>query len=191
MSLKQYNKKRFFSDTPEPEGKINKGKQNQLMFVVQKHQASQLHYDFRLELDGVLKSWAIPKGPSLRPEDKRLAVAVEDHPVTYATFEGIIPQGNYGSGEVIVWDIGIYESADGDGEKKIREGLKEGKLHIMLHGKKLKGEYILMHMKDDEWLLIKKDDDYAKDVDITLKTKSVLSQRCLPNERKQRAVKEK
>jgi bifunctional non-homologous end joining protein LigD len=188
MSLQQYNKKRAFNDTPEPEGKANKGKQTQLMFVVQKHQASQLHYDFRLELDGVLKSWAIPKGPSLRPEDKRLAVAVEDHPVTYATFEGIIPTGNYGAGEVIVWDIGIYE---GEGERKIREGLKEGKLTIILHGQKLKGEYTLTQMKDDQWLLIKKNDEHAKDVDITIKTKSVLSQRSLPNERKSRTVKEK
>src|SRR5690348_1001214 len=152
MSLSLYKKKRSFGKTPEPEGK-KKSSEKELMFVVQKHDASRLHYDFRLEMDGVLKSWAVPKGPSLNPSDKRLAMMVEDHPFDYRNFEGIIPEGNYGGGTVIVWDEGTFEPAEGQGlsrreqEKMLLEQLGEGKLKFVLHGQKLQGEYVLYLMK--------------------------------------------
>lgn len=159
MALEQYNKKRSFDRTPEPEGKIQRGKQHR--FVVQKHRASHLHYDFRLEMDGVLKSWAVPKGPSLNPSDKRLAMQVEDHPVSYFHFEGIIPQGNYGAGTVMVWDTGTWEPLGDEDEM-----LNKGDLKFLLHGEKLNGEFVLAKMhsrrpgsKGTEWLLIKKKDD--------------------------------
>ncbi len=168
MSLKKYHQKRKFSKTPEPRGKTAKNK-GPLTFVIQKHAASRLHYDFRLELDGVLKSWAVPKGPSLNPEDKRLAVMVEDHPLDYADFEGIIPKGNYGGGTVMVWDRGVYMPYDGekreDAEKILREQLKKGHLTFILLGEKLKGEFALIKihgMEENAWLLIKKGDEYAE-----------------------------
>jgi bifunctional non-homologous end joining protein LigD len=170
MSLTAYNKKRNFSDTAEPEGKKKAAQAKQLAFVIQRHKASRLHYDFRLEMDGVLKSWAVPKGPSLNPGDKRLAMMVEDHPFDYKDFEGIIPEGNYGAGIVEIWDKGTYTSiSDDEGvnhEKLLKQGLKSGNLKFTLNGKKLKGEFALVKLKSDEdnsWLLIKHKDKYAVD----------------------------
>ncbi len=162
MSLKEYKRKRNFAKTPEPKGG-HRGTPAGLQFVIQKHAASRLHYDFRLEHDGVLKSWAIPKGPSLDPSVKSLAVQVEDHPLEYATFEGIIPQGEYGGGTVMVWDRGTWEPEE-DPEK----GFKEGKLKFRLNGEKLHGSWALVQMHgragDDgkNWLLIKHRDKAAK-----------------------------
>ncbi len=163
MSLSKYADKRNFKETTEPTGGKSSGKK--LAFVVQRHHASHLHYDFRLELDGVLKSWAVPKGPSLNPQDKRLAMMVEDHPYDYKTFEGVIPKGNYGAGVVHIFDDGIYEAIDGKNDSLIK-GLRDGNLKFVLHGKKLKGEFALVRMKDNEqnaWLLIKHRDKYAVD----------------------------
>ncbi|MCW3077690.1 MAG: ATP-dependent ligase LigD phosphoesterase module / ATP-dependent ligase LigD polymerase [Bacteroidetes bacterium] len=167
MSLQLYNKKRNFKDTPEPSGKTEKSK-SKLKFVVQRHKASHLHYDFRLEMEGVLKSWAVPKGPSLNPKDKRLAMMVEDHPYSYRTFSGIIPEGNYGAGIVEVWDEGEYSDLENSdlktAEKKLMAGLKAGSLKFTLHGKKLKGEFALVKLKgkgENSWLLIKHNDKYA------------------------------
>src|SRR6478752_5938588 len=172
MSLSLYKKKRSFNETPEPTGGKAGGKE--LHFVVQKHAASHLHYDFRLEMEGVLKSWAVPKGPSLDPGVKRLAMMVEDHPYDYRTFEGIIPEGNYGAGTVIVWDEGTYEAMDHDEqstkdqEKILLTELKKGDVKIVLHGEKLKGAFGLVKMHkgvsgkdrgENAWLLIKKKDD--------------------------------
>lgn len=177
MGLSDYKKKRKFDKTTEPEG--GKAKGTQLIFVVQEHAASHLHYDFRLEMEGVLKSWAVPKGPSLNPEDKRLAMMVEDHPYDYKDFEGNIPAGNYGGGNVIVWDNGTYEGLNGGGEKELLADLHKGHITFILKGKKLKGEFALVKIKngrqENAWLLVKKDDKYASDKDITLKNKSVLS----------------
>src|SRR3954453_2576029 len=162
MALQEYKRKRNFQNTPEPGPKLEKGKQHR--FVVQKHHASHLHFDFRLEMEGVLKSWAVPKGRSLDPADKRLAMMVEDHPVSYFHFEGIIPEGNYGAGTVMVWDTGIWEPLGDPSEM-----LKNGDLKFKLHGTKLKGESVLAHMKarrpgskGNEWLLIKKKDEFTK-----------------------------
>ena len=185
MGLSQYKKKRSFNKTPEPTGGKPGGKE--LKFVVQKHDASHLHYDFRLEMEGVLKSWAIPKGPSMDPEVKRLAMMVEDHPYDYRTFEGIIPEGNYGAGTVIVWDEGTYEPIEAaankkDEEKKLLQQLHEGRLKIVLHGKKLKGEFALVKTStrgENSWLLIKHNDKYATTEDITKKDKSVVSKKTL------------
>lgn len=167
-SLNAYNRKRIFNVTPEPEGN-EKGQSANLIFVVQRHHASRLHYDFRLELGGVLKSWAVPKGPSMNPKDKRLAMMVEDHPVDYATFEGDIPEGNYGAGRVDVWDHGTYEPIGEDGEvitpTEFSHKLKSGSIKFRLKGRLLKGDFALVHMKKDEktWLLIKHRDKYATD----------------------------
>jgi len=166
MGLKEYEKKRDFKKTSEPTGGKSTGKK--LAFVVQRHHASHLHYDFRLELDGVLKSWAVPKGPSMNPDDKRLAMMVEDHPYDYRTFEGIIPQGEYGGGIVIVWDEGTYESlaeSRADDVKALHQGLHSGNLKFRLNGNILKGEFALVKLHTDEksWLLIKHRDEFAVD----------------------------
>lgn len=181
MSLNKYSEKRNFNSTTEPKGDIAKSK-GELVFVVQKHAASHLHYDFRLEMNGVLKSWAVPKGPSMNPADKRLAIMVEDHPYDYKDFEGIIPEGNYGAGKVIVWDNGTYTLADtqeeGEIESTFKSDLEKGKLGIILKGHKLKGEFTLVKLKEKQenaWLLIKKNDDDASFVDVLLQDKSVLS----------------
>jgi bifunctional non-homologous end joining protein LigD len=162
-SLARYYKKRDFSETPEPRG-ARKKTAGRLRFVIQKHRASRLHYDFRLEADGVLKSWAIPKGPSFDPKDRRLAMHVEDHPMDYRTFEGIIPAGNYGAGEVIVWDEGTYELAEGN---DAAAEIGKGKIKFIMHGKKMHGEFTLVRIRGresdggDPWLLIKDHDEYV------------------------------
>src|SRR5437016_4670124 len=147
MSLTLYKKKRDFKSTSEPKGK-KKSEKEGLIFVVQKHAASRLHYDFRLEMEGVLKSWAVPKGPSLNPDNRRLAMMVEDHPFDYKDFEGTIPTGNYGAGKVIVWDAGTYrpyeEMTKKEAEKTLLKQLEKGHLTIILKGKKLKGEFALV-----------------------------------------------
>lgn len=187
MSLATYNAKRHFGKTSEPEGKrLATGKQRPLVFVVQKHQASHLHYDFRLEVDGVLKSWAVPKGPSLNPADRRLARMVEDHPFDYRTFEGTIPAGEYGAGTVMVWDQGPYAASGtadrANSEKQMRAGLEKGHLRFVLDGSKLKGEFSLvrMHGADDgNWLLIKKQDEYAEKEDVLAQDTSAATGRDL------------
>ncbi|MEO6232755.1 MAG: DNA polymerase ligase N-terminal domain-containing protein [Ferruginibacter sp.] len=170
MSLAKYKQKRDFKVTTEPKAAVKKNTPS-LSFVVQRHKASHLHYDFRLEMDGVLKSWAVPKGPSLNPGDKRLAMMVEDHPYDYKDFKGIIPSG-YGAGIVEIWDKGKYSNLENDGkataEKELKAGLKAGNLKFTLHGKKLKGEFALVKIKgkeDNAWLLIKHNDQYATDRD--------------------------
>lgn len=182
MGLDKYSQKRDFNKTAEP--KAGKSKDNdQLHFVIQKHNASHLHYDFRLEMEGVLKSWAVPKGPSTDPKVKRLAMMVEDHPYDYKDFEGLIPKGEYGGGTVIVWDEGTYAPIEEIKGKKaqdkyLRKQLQEGSLKIKLLGKKLKGEFALVKthgMGENGWLLIKHKDKYAATADITKKDKSVLS----------------
>ncbi len=153
-SLKEYAKKRHFKRTPEPRPKKEKRKIDHI-FVVQKHAASHLHYDFRLEMNGVLKSWAIPKGPSTDPTDKRLAVETEDHPLDYATFEGIIPEGEYGAGSVMVWDIGHYRTIK---EVPMETSWQDGHIEIVLEGKKLQGKFALIRMHgrgDKNWLFFK------------------------------------
>lgn len=171
MGLEQYKRKRKFEQTPEPEGRPRKSRRKRI-FVVQRHEASRLHYDFRLEAEGVLKSWAVPKGPSLNPSDKRLAVMVEDHPVSYAKFEGDIPTGNYGAGHVDIWDSGTWEPYDENhqpiSEKELLQDLKKGSIKFRLNGDKLKGSFALVQMKgtgDQNWLLIKHRDEYATDED--------------------------
>ena len=161
-SLTDYKKKRSFDKTPEP-GPEKKSSEWGNIFVVQKHRATQLHYDFRLEADGVLKSWAVPKGPSLDPNVKRLAMQVEDHPVDYATFEGVIPEGEYGGGTVMVWDYGIYAP---ENTKSVSQALAKGELKFSLLGQKLKGSFVLVRTRERQWLLIKHRDKYAKDENV-------------------------
>jgi bifunctional non-homologous end joining protein LigD len=182
MSLTKYKEKRKFEKTPEPKG--GKAENKTLRFVVQKHAALHLHYDFRLEMGGVLKSWAVPKGPSLDPKVKRLAMMVEDHPYAYRAFEGTIPVGNYGAGTVMVWDEGEYEAVDLIGktkaaqDKELRHQLHVGKIKFTLRGKKLKGAFALVKATsrgENSWLLMKLDDKYATPEDILLKDKSVIS----------------
>lgn len=182
MGLGKYFHKRRFDKTPEPKGAVKAKQQRakQLVFVIQEHHASRLHYDFRLEMDGVLKSWAVPKGPSMDPHEHHLAVHVEDHPYEYRKFEGVIPEGNYGAGNVIIWDEGTYEPrADtATPERTLLKELKDGHITFVMHGKKLNGEFALIKMKgkdDDAWLLVKKTDDYASTEDITARDTSVKS----------------
>src|ERR1035437_6628839 len=193
MSLDEYKRKRRFEETPEPPPKLEK--QSQHRFVVQRHDATRLHYDFRLEMEGVLKSWAVPKGPSLDPADKRLAMQVEDHPVSYYDFEGTIPQGNYGGGTVMVWDAGTWEPlspvpvngeyAPGT-EKEAAAMLVKGDLKFRLKGKRLNGDFALVHIKGragskgNEWLLIKKKDDrVVAGFDIDAYDTSILTDRTM------------
>ena len=186
--LTEYSAKRTFAATPEPAPAVPATGNGPLLFVVQQHAARQLHYDFRLECEGVLKSWAVPKGPALDPSEKRLAVQVEDHPYDYASFEGVIPPGQYGAGEVIVWDCGVYSPDEGgatwfhdrgQAERQVMEGLEKGKLSLLLRGEKLKGSFALVRTKDQkQWLLIKHKDRFAAataSVDIIAQNRSVLS----------------
>jgi bifunctional non-homologous end joining protein LigD len=184
MTLEEYRRKRRFGVTPEPPGKsdADKHKHGPLIFVVQKHRATQLHYDFRLEWKGRLLSWAVPKGPSLDPSVKRLAMQVEDHPIEYGKFEGVIPAGEYGGGTVMVWDIGTWEPEQPD----VDAALKKGDLKFTLHGNKLKGSWVLVRTRGfggsskPSWLLIKHRDKYASSKDVTvIEPYSVLSHRLL------------
>jgi bifunctional non-homologous end joining protein LigD len=185
MSLAEYKRKRNFKQTPEPAAKVKRSTSG-AQFVVQKHAASRLHYDFRLELDGTLKSWAVPKGPSLDPSVKALAVHVEDHPLDYAGFEGVIPEGQYGGGTVMVWDCGAWEP---EGDEDAAAAYRRGRLKFTLHGEKLKGSWALVRMggrageDGKNWLLIKHDDKYARRSDeyvlVEKKPKSVLTKRTI------------
>src|SRR5664279_528732 len=183
-SLSEYSAKRTFTATPEPGPVVPTAASGPLLFFVQQHSARRLHYDFRLECDGVLKSWAVPKGPSLDRNEKRLAVQVEDHPYDYASFEGVIPPKQYGAGEVIVWDCGVYSPDEGGtwfhnrarAEMEVREGLAKGKLSFLLRGEKLKGSFALVRTKDAKtWLLIKHRDRFVSAEDVTEQNRSVLS----------------
>jgi bifunctional non-homologous end joining protein LigD len=186
MSLQEYRRKRSFADTPEPSGR-RRGRAGgtRLRYVIQKHQASHLHYDFRLEWRGVLLSWAVPKGPSLDPSTKRLAMRVEDHPVEYAGFEGTIPEGEYGAGTVMVWDTGTWRPEDPD----VDAALRRGDLKFTLQGKKLKGSWVLVRTRGfprggssrrESWLLIKHRDPFASREDVdTAAARSAVSNRTL------------
>ena len=174
MSLVEYKRKRKFSETPEPKGAVKPRKAKALSFVIQKHDATRLHYDFRLEMDGVLKSWAVPKGIPTTKSETRLAMHVEDHPMDYGGFEGTIPEGNYGAGTVMLWDRGTYEAVTGDPS----DGYRAGKLHIRMAGEKLKGEWTLVRMRGEggkePWLLIKSGED-VKRISSKRDNQSVLS----------------
>ncbi len=175
-TLDQYNKKRSFTKTSEPAPRRKTSRTGRL-FVIQKHRASHLHYDLRLEAGGVLKSWAVPKGPSLDPDVKRLAMAVEDHPVDYANFEGVIPEGQYGGGTVMVWDHGTYRPENTD---DVAAALEKGELKFTLNGKKLKGSWVLVRTRNRQWLFFKHRDEFASSDNVTLtKPASVLSGRML------------
>lgn len=196
MSLEEYKRKRRFGETPEPPPKVEKKSGHR--FVVQRHRATRLHYDFRLEMEGVLKSWAVPKGPSLDPADKRLAMAVEDHPVSYFDFEGTIPEGNYGAGSVMVWDVGTWEPLSPTPvngkyvpgtDVEAAAMLRTGDFKIRLHGKRLNGDFAMIRIKarrpgskGNEWLLIKKHDEAVvegyniDDYDTSVLTKRTMAQ---------------
>jgi bifunctional non-homologous end joining protein LigD len=174
--LAEYNRRRRFDVTPEPAGKLGSAKNKALEFVIQKHRASRLHYDFRLEHDGVMLSWAVPKGPSLDPANKRLAMQTEDHPIEYNRFEGVIPEGEYGAGTVMIWDHGTWEPE----VKDVDRALAKGDLKFILHGKKLTGSWVLVRTRDRQWLLIKHRDQSASNEDITTaKPRSAASRRTL------------
>jgi bifunctional non-homologous end joining protein LigD len=188
VALEAYRKKRNFDQTPEPPGEVRRlRRRRKPIFVVQKHQARRLHYDFRLEIDGVLASWAVPKGPSMNPADKRLAVMTEDHPLEYAGFEGIIPIGQYGAGTVMVWDKGWYEPASG---LPVDRQLAQGKIDVVLHGRKLRGGFTLIRTatrssgrsQTKNWLLVKHRDEYADSswsIEAPALNRSVLTRRTL------------
>jgi len=174
--LAEYNRKRRFDVTPEPAGQLRRPRKNALEFVVQKHRASHLHYDFRLEHDGVMLSWAVPKGPSLDPANKRFAMQTEDHPIEYNQFEGVIPEGEYGGGTVMIWDRGTWEPEVDD----VDAALAKGDLKFTLHGKKLRGSWVLVRMRLRQWLLIKHRDKNASTSDIAAaKPRSAVSRRTL------------
>ena len=195
--LTEYRRKRDFKKTAEPEGgekpapkkRAKKASTKKLDFVIQKHAASHLHYDLRLELEGVMKSWAVPKGPSPDPSIKRLAMQVEDHPIEYNTFEGTIPQGEYGGGTVMLWDRGHYEPEKGEGEDGVREGYKKGDLKIVFHGTRMKGSWVLVRTRGwgggsgskPSWLLIKHRDEHAEKGDALVErhTTSVVTKRTM------------
>ena len=183
-ALAEYNRKRDFTRTREPAGVVPARRGRALHFVIQKHEASHLHYDFRLELDGVMKSWAVPKGPSYDPGVRRLAMEVEDHPISYNSFEGTIPEGEYGGGTVMLWDRGTYEAEDGGGAASLRRGYESGDLKIVLHGERLLGGWVLVRMKRPgrpQWLLIKHRDAAADaELDVTERyDRSVVSGRSM------------
>jgi bifunctional non-homologous end joining protein LigD len=170
--LTTYNAKRDFSKTDEPEGIARERSGGRLEFVIQKHAASHLHFDLRLELDGVMKSWAVPKGPHYDPRVRRLAMEVEDHPMEYNAFEGTIPKGEYGGGTVMIWDRGTYEADGGGGEAELRSGYDKGDLKFVMHGTRMLGGWVLVRTRRDprgraQWLLIKHRDEFATtDLDV-------------------------
>jgi bifunctional non-homologous end joining protein LigD len=178
--LTEYREKRDFKRTAEPEGGSKRAADSEkLEFVIQKHAATRLHYDLRLELDAVMKSWAVPKGPSADPAVKRLAMQVEDHPMEYNTFEGTIPKGEYGGGTVMLWDRGWYEPEKGGGEDGVRDGLRKGDLKVIFHGKRMKGSWVLVRTRGwggggssgkPSWLLIKHRDEHVEPLDTLTET---------------------
>ena len=190
--LTEYRKKRDFRKTAEPEGGAEAARDDstKLQFVIQKHAASHLHFDLRLELDGVMKSWAVPKGPAPDPTIKRLAMQVEDHPVEYNSFEGTIPEGEYGGGTVMLWDVGWYAPEKGGGEDGVRDGIRKGDLKVVFHGKRMKGSWVLVRTRGfgsssssskPSWLLIKHKDEHAARGDALVETHvtSVVSKRTM------------
>ena len=187
MPADRYQEKRDFRRTPEPRGKGKRGKSGkQPVFVIQQHDASTMHFDFRLEVDGALRSWAVPKGPSTDPADKRLAIPTEDHPLEYADFEGVIPEGEYGAGAVLIWDRGSYRNlSEKDGERRsMAAALDDGHAIVELHGEKLQGGYALQRIGGDDeprWLLVKTDDEHAdaRRNPVSTQPKSVASGRTL------------
>jgi DNA ligase D-like protein (predicted 3'-phosphoesterase) len=196
--LRTYKEKRDFTKTPEPAPnerlKLDKKKR---IFCVQEHHSSRLHWDFRIEVDGTMPSWAIPKGPSLNPKEKRLAVQTEDHPISYATFEGIIPEGEYGGGTVMLWDYGTYKNMREQDGKLIpmKTCLKDGRIEIFLNGEKLKGTFILIRLQNSpkDWLFFKKKDEYSDGRRNIIKSenKSVLTQRTVSQIKKDEGKKNK
>ena len=174
--LAEYNRKRRFDVTPEPPGRPRKARTTTRQFVVQKHRASHLHYDFRLEHEGAMLSWAIPKGPSPDPATKRLAMMTEPHPMDYNAFEGVIPEGEYGGGTVMIWDRGTWEPEVPD----VSAALAKGDLKLTLHGKKLRGSWVLVRTRNRQWLLIKHRDRFASTDDLTVsRPQSVVSRRTM------------
>jgi bifunctional non-homologous end joining protein LigD len=174
--LAEYNRKRRFGVTPEPPGRPGRRRNRALAFVVQKHRATALHYDLRLEHEGAMQSWAVPKGPSLNPADKRLAMMTEPHPMDYNDFEGVIPEREYGGGTVMIWDRGTWEPETPD----VGAALARGELKFRLHGRKLKGSWVLVRTRNRQWLLIKHRDRYASTEDVTgTRPLSVVSRRTM------------